>query len=1032
MTEATFSYRANNASFKIKKFLVSFVFLLFTLFAVAGTALVTLTNQGTIAVANAQDGDWKKFIMCSVFPAPASDIYQFMTTDDLPFEFRSKSIASTGAQEIDSFYNSLLTIGTEDDFTQTNVAILGREIEAKPDESLQLDLTDEQREALEEAKKAAEQIRKELVQSGQETTSALNGGEPVNPYERFGMAGLTFSNYMGEWKYLVVDACARGGEPSDPKSGLMYEDRLVPQDTWENRANSNDIRVIQSTRGIFSHFMSSFMNVAANLVFSVTKFIVALTLSLIFFSFSDVAEAIGIEDLLSGGDGGVFSALFDGIFAPLLWIAMLATGARIFWLGVVQRQYRKSIGEFGMALLMALLGFIAAAIPQTVVSFPNDVATVGQALVVSAVGGSITNTEGICQERAGVTEIVETSGITDDTAILEEANQAIRASVGCQYWEAFLLRPWSEAQFGENYTKLWAQDGVQRIGADISGAEEIQYDNEKMVGEASVPLGGGEYINNWAVFQISAQTNVHAQINAAYGAPTHYTSGIASDLWRLVDALANYDEETQVDVVYKSEEGGTSKIQYDRQKTSNIPSEYWSQWVGNNNIGRIGTATGSVLVALVGVAVPLLFAMTSAMLSVGIAIIMAFAPFALLAGVWSGAGRRFFMSWLSLLLNAVIKRIVAGLLLVVTLIGQTSLLAMSGELSFWSTLFAVALFSVIMWKTRDKIFAVFASFNLGGNQLQQSANTVVQKSKSAGRKGISTATNFAASGVGGAMGAKAAGGTVFGGVYDGMKYEFRNMALRNEHLREANTQYELTKTRTGENSIKGKNCTACGTELHYDSKGKFKGGIIEAGNYLCEKCYNENIFPEATEVYFKEKDKMPTRQGWYDRQLDAKNSDLRQVQTRHREAFTGKSKAPGKETQRAFDNMEKGKKVFNGKGEPQKMQFSDEEKQKMAYEIADSVKFDMFNFKKQRDDLRLAGDGRRGGDKNPIPEIPEQLKKYIDPSIMKQAWNNEDFEYLSHMYAAGISGYIKDNTEEEISIDPDKLANEIHSAIADK
>src|SRR5699024_6433109 len=301
-------------------------------------------------------------------------------------------------------------------------------------------------------------------------------------------------------------------------------------------------------------------------------------------------------------------------------------------------------------------------------------------------------------------------------------------------------------------------------------------DNEEMVGKASVPLGGGEFINNWAIFQISTQTDAHAQINTAYGDPTHYTSGIASDIWRIVDALANYDEELKTEVVYQSEEGGVQKIQYTEQKRTNVPSEYWSQWVGNNNINRIGIAAGSILIALVGVAIPLLFAATSAMLSIAIAIIMSFAPFALLAGAWGGKGRQFFMSWLSLLMNAVIKRIVAGLLLIVTIIGQTKILAMNDTLSFWSILFAVALFSVIMWKTRDKIVALVATFNFGGNQLQGTYEKVAQSSKQQARRGVGVATNFAASTAGGAMGAKAAGGTSFGGIYDGLKYEMRNMA----------------------------------------------------------------------------------------------------------------------------------------------------------------------------------------------------------------------------------------------------------------
>src|SRR5699024_12381355 len=127
-------------------------------------------------------------------------------------------------------------------------------------------------------------------------------------------------------------------DPSLLDSGLMCDDRLAPMSTWENRSISFDIRVVQSTRGIFSHFMSSFMNVAANLVFSVTKFIVTLTLALIFFSFSDVADAIGINYLVGGEEGGIFDSLFNGVFSNLIWIVMLQTAIRMFGLAAFKRQ----------------------------------------------------------------------------------------------------------------------------------------------------------------------------------------------------------------------------------------------------------------------------------------------------------------------------------------------------------------------------------------------------------------------------------------------------------------------------------------------------------------------------------------------------------------------------------------------------------------------------------------------------------------------------------------------------------------------
>ena len=149
MTQVTLSARTNSPFLTIKKFLSSFVFLLFALCAIASTVAVGFAQKGDVVkVAEASnDGDWTKWIMCSLLPDPASDIYQFTNTDDLPFEFRSKSIASTGAQRVDNFYNSLLTIGTDDDFVEANESVLGVPLYAKPDVNL-VELSDEERDII--------------------------------------------------------------------------------------------------------------------------------------------------------------------------------------------------------------------------------------------------------------------------------------------------------------------------------------------------------------------------------------------------------------------------------------------------------------------------------------------------------------------------------------------------------------------------------------------------------------------------------------------------------------------------------------------------------------------------------------------------------------------------------------------------------------------------------------------------------------------------------------------------------------------
>lgn len=975
----------------------------------------------------AEDGDWTRWIMCTLMPDPSKELYQLANTDDIPFEFRSKSIASPGAQKVDGFLNELITIGTEDNFTKTNEEILGRPLTAQASENLK-DLDEETKKKLDEEKEKIKEAHKELVKAGMETTNATNGGTKVSPYERFGLSGMVFTNYLGEWKYLIVDACAAGSEPKDPKAGQMYGDRKAPVATWENRSNSYDIRVVQSTRGLFTNLLSAMENTAANVLFSITKFIIAFTLAIIFFSFSNVPEVMGFDKLV-GGDKGVFSALFDGIFSPLLVIAFLFTAGYIFWFGAVKRQFRSAVTELGYSLLMVLIAFTMAAIPAKTIAFPNQVATAGQALIISAMGGQLHSTDGMCKRGATTTEITSSGGrATDDTSILEEANKNIRAAIGCTYWENFLLRPWSEGQFGVTYDQLWAKGhSSEATSSTLETPGEISNDNEEMVGKATVPLGGGQYMHNWAILQISTLTNAHAQIDAQTNDPTHYTNGVASDLWRLVDALSNYDEESKLDVVYQHEIAGHSTIEYKAQKRENVPSEHWAQWVGNNNVNRMGIAGSSILISGVAVAIPLVFALMSAVYSVGISLIMSLAPFMLLMGVWGARGRRYFLSWVSMLLNAVMSRIIYGALLVLTLIAQTALLQMSAEMNFWAILVSMTLIGVVMWKSRSKILALFATFNYGDGHLQ---NIGDQATKQVGAKAnkyvINKPLNYAASMSGAVIGAKLGGGTIKGGLYDGIKYEIKNMAYRDPNLREINTMYELTRAQQGQdNGIKGKHCIACGKQLDY-TNGRFTGGVVEAGTYVCEDCYNNQIHPDATIIHLKEPRKgTVNRQGWYDRKLDHRNEQLYKLQLMHQKMF-GEKRTQQNETNKLLQELHDNK-VFvgiNSKLIDHNTQNYGSNAATTAYwNIIDSIKMDVATHRAQTQEKAF--------DDNMVvhtPTLPQNLTNITQhEDLLKQAWGENNYSYVIEMYAAGISKYINDESNGKIIIDPRTIVDNITS-----
>jgi len=475
--------------------------------------------------------DWTQWILCNVAPDPSKQLYQYSQTSDFWYEIRSKSTMNGDIAEVDQGLNWLLNLFGPG-FKETNEKILGYDLEAIPNES------------------------------DAETEKAFNGGTKVNVYDRFGVAGMSFSSYQGEWKYILVDACNPDADPKDPRAGLYYEERLEPRSTWEYVSSSPDPRTIQFDRGILVHYWTSIVNVVANALFWVTKVIVVVTISLIGLSLSDIVGMFGIDEFI-GSEGGMFDTLFAGIFQPLVFLAFLATAFKLFWDAIVKRQYRTSLIGLLRSLFMFLMAFIIAANPSFWMSLPNNVAIVGQSVVLTTLSGNLPNSSGLCDTDIGSYKLGDgkSGTIEENVNLLTQASENMRSAVSCQFWQAFLFRPWAQGQFGTDWKMLWANDEIPKW-SEKSESSDLRNLNGEMVGDAAVPIGDGEFINNWAIYHLSTQTNVHAATGEDnQGQKAKYTSGVSNDWWRIVDALSNYEEETKTaDLVISSGVPGTGEV----------------------------------------------------------------------------------------------------------------------------------------------------------------------------------------------------------------------------------------------------------------------------------------------------------------------------------------------------------------------------------------------------------------------------------------------------------------------------------------
>lgn len=509
----------------------SLLLALLVLCATMTTALMARSPQ------KAEAFDVTRFVMCDMYGKDSlpANMYQATQTADIPFMLRSKSTMNTGTDRVDSGLNMLLDI-TGYDRKTVNENIIGRSL----DYAAGSDSSDD-----------------DNGQSNSDKKRTFNSGKQVSPFDRFGVAGLKFTSYTGEWRYVVVDACKDDAEPQDPKANQYYDSRLTPLSTWEDIDRSKDVRTKQFARGFGAQYLTSISTVISNWIFAVTKFIVTLVLALVGLSFSDVAKMLGITNLVSGSSAnssdGLFAQLFNGIFVPMSVVVVLLLGVWVV-VRMVRNEVRLTLNALLRVVLVFVGSFFLAANPALLVSLPNNIAITVQALAATSMNSSLVDDDGMCATDIGGRTGSNLASDEHDKRnapgqFIESTAKNVQSTMGCMFWQTFLLKPFAQGQFGTDWNHLWGKDDIPAWAKKYDdSASSIDNKNKDWVGSPAVPVGDGKYIRNWAIFQISTQTNAHSPIGKD-GQVSKMSSGLSNDWWRIVDALSNYDEKGEHQVI---------------------------------------------------------------------------------------------------------------------------------------------------------------------------------------------------------------------------------------------------------------------------------------------------------------------------------------------------------------------------------------------------------------------------------------------------------------------------------------------------
>lgn len=977
------SVHSSQSAARFSKILISLI--LSVMFASLGFGAVGSSNSAQ-AQTDPGEGESVSFdivrsVMCFWGPEQIPGVvYQVSQTSDFQFSTQSKSSITSGIENVGTGpwgLNLILDLSGYD-FEAKNEVVLGHPL-SKVGNAVPGD--DEE-----------------------DPADDWNQGPRLTPFDRFGVSGMRFTGYAGEWKYLVVNACNPGSEPLDPKTGLYYEDRLVPQSVWEDRAGSLDIRSAQHSRGLASQMDMSFVNLIANLIFDLAKVIVVLTIAFINFAFSDIVSLLGVNELIGGTstEPGLFTKLFEGVFQPLIVVVFALTGFHILWNGIVKRQYRTALIATIRSIGMWFAAIVIAANPSFWIAIPNQFAVVVQSVLVTSMGQGITGGEGMCTIGGTPTEVelVEDSS-AEDIDLITQASENMRTVIGCSLWQQFLFVPWAQGQYGVSWNEVWAKDSIPAWAPE--GASEVLNgeENAEMVGDAQVPLGGGTVLNNWALFQISTQTNAHSPIGGD-GEYSKYTSGIANDWWRIVDALSNYEEETVTQDITSPVDGTVTTLEYTIPKATNH-SPAWDVWTGNSIGGRLLASISAVFVAGIGVIAPMVFAFLSAVYALGVALLMAFAPIMLLLGCWAGRGWEIFKAWLDLVINTTLKRIIVGVLLVISILVSAAFIEIMETDNWWTGILFMTLVSIILIRSRGRISDTIATVRLSSADFSGSANRLVRGSAGVAKTSTKTVALGAAGGVAGGVASKRNGGSAIKGFSAGSKAgvrtELRNLSYKNKPLREGMRAYDSVRHQQGkDNDVralvnKGEYCRGC--ELELDVYGF--AYLDDVGNAYCEEC-GDQMGPEAS---------------------------LRVVNIRQEDTEKLDDKIPALETN--YDE--------SAIRELRKNSVAEQDEDTIAEQDEDTIAKDVRSVAKALvDDIESYRSARRTGLSVTPPPPPSAIAGYVDIQALNRAWKAEDWVYIKQVYSIAWETWAVDeftgdfqNLAESILQDMDDVENGVES-----
>lgn len=523
-------------------------------------------------------------------------------------------------------------------------------------------------------------------------------------------------------------------------------------------------------------------------------------------------------------NGGIIGSLANGIYFPMLTLAVLLTGIWVGYKGIVKRQFREALSGAGWTLLAVFLGLLFLLNPHMLARAPMTVNNTISGCVLGAFNGENcfddSAVDGLIFDPSNGTTANICNGSVDGLPIDEKLSQNV-SNLGCSIWKAFSLEPYAQMSYGKSLEDLDVYTG------DVAKLWEKYGDRLPPQETFCVPLGSTE----------APGTKGFDTLNLDRAHSGNTVCNIA--VYELM--LKQNSKWTYKDTVSAKNEADAQKFgsNFD-SRWYNVISvvatdrNYWNHWAptGGTQAGYMLSGFVSILNALLSgvvLIVASLFALAYYVLTV---IIVTFAPLFFLFGVHPGRGKRIFMGWLSQLVGNTLKYLASAIFLIIAISIYGGVLgnATNPAISF---LF-VLIVSIALFLYRKEIINMLSRVGFAGETLPNKFSGLGKKT---GR--------MATASTGAAVGTVLAGGSGFKGAKEGALREgkigkgftsnvFRqydrsskeNLTSQRKEIREAKQDADYTKSQIDEN-LKQEHLATTAQQTALGEIGRLKVEIVD-------------------------------------------------------------------------------------------------------------------------------------------------------------------------------------------------------------